>query len=191
MGLDSEAYCPRPLRISAYTDAENAFQRLTPVFYADTLEDTTRIDHSAKPAVSVEDADFQWEEPLKPVLEEKKSHHLFRKSHHDGAAQTPGTTTPSTPALHEPFALRSMTLKIPRGQLSAIAGPVGSGKSSLLLALIGEMKQTRGDRPVFGGSVGYCAQTAWIQNASVVSPDLARLISILTSYSAREYSLRS
>jgi ABC-type transport system involved in cytochrome bd biosynthesis fused ATPase/permease subunit len=47
-----------------------------------------------------------------------------------------------------------------------VVGAVGSGKSSLLNALVGEMKQTKGDI-VFGGNVGYCPQTAWIQNNTV------------------------
>jgi ATP-binding cassette subfamily C (CFTR/MRP) protein 1 len=64
-----------------------------------------------------------------------------------------------------PF-LRNINVRIPRGSLVAIVGSVGSGKSSLLNALVGEMKQTKGDI-VFGGDVGYCPQTAWIQNNTV------------------------
>ncbi len=36
----------------------------------------------------------------------------------------------------------------PQGELVAIVGPVGSGKSSFLQACIGEMRQTSGCRPV-------------------------------------------
>lgn len=64
-----------------------------------------------------------------------------------------------------PF-LRNINVCIPRGALVAVVGAVGSGKSSLLNALVGEMKQTKGD-VVFGGDVGYCPQTAWIQNNTV------------------------
>lgn len=62
--------------------------------------------------------------------------------------------------------VKDVTLRIPRGQLCAIVGPVGSGKSSLLSGLIGEMKTLQGN-VTFGGSVGYCAQQAWIQNATL------------------------
>jgi ABC-type multidrug transport system fused ATPase/permease subunit len=64
-----------------------------------------------------------------------------------------------------PF-LRNINVCVPRGALVAVVGAVGSGKSSLLNALVGEMKQTKGD-VVFGGDVGYCPQTAWIQNNTV------------------------
>ncbi|KDR67062.1 hypothetical protein GALMADRAFT_232276 [Galerina marginata CBS 339.88] len=45
-----------------------------------------------------------------------------------------------------------------------IVGPVGSGKSSLLLGLVGEMKQLLDLSRLL---VAYCPQTAWVQNASV------------------------
>ncbi|KAG2737734.1 P-loop containing nucleoside triphosphate hydrolase protein, partial [Suillus brevipes Sb2] len=43
---------------------------------------------------------------------------------------------------------------------------VGMGKTSLLQVLIVGMRRTFGTVE-FGGSVGYCAQTAWIQNKTI------------------------
>ncbi|CAG8850066.1 38145_t:CDS:2, partial [Gigaspora margarita] len=60
----------------------------------------------------------------------------------------------------------NINLEIPRGILVAVIGSVGSGKSSLLLALIGEMKKKTGEI-VFGGNISYCPQTAWIQNGTL------------------------
>lgn len=48
-----------------------------------------------------------------------------------------------------PLQLRNMSLSIPRGQLCAIVGPVGAGKSSLLQGLIREMKRLTGQRKVW------------------------------------------
>ncbi|KAG0212661.1 hypothetical protein BGX28_005857 [Mortierella sp. GBA30] len=64
------------------------------------------------------------------------------------------------------FGLKNIDLKIPHGQLVAIVGAVGSGKSSLLNALVGEMRKTSGTME-YGGTIGYCPQSAWIQNATV------------------------
>ncbi len=50
--------------------------------------------------------------------------------------------------------------------MSRDTGPVGSGKSSLLEGMIGEMRRTAGSVK-FKGSVAYCPQSAWIQNATV------------------------
>jgi ATP-binding cassette, subfamily C (CFTR/MRP), member 1 len=66
----------------------------------------------------------------------------------------------------KPFALEGLKLNIPKGSFVAIVGRVGSGKSSLLQAMIGEMKRTRGE-VVFSGSVAYVPQTAWIMNATL------------------------
>lgn len=49
------------------------------------------------------------------------------------------------------------------GQLAAVVGRVGSGKSSLISALLGEMERSRG-RVALGGRMAYVAQQAWILN---------------------------
>ena len=64
------------------------------------------------------------------------------------------------------FKLQDIDFEIPRGQLCAIVGPVGNGKSSLLQGLLGEMRRTEGE-VTFGGSISYAAQVAWIQSASI------------------------
>ncbi|KAJ3308764.1 hypothetical protein HDV04_000823 [Boothiomyces sp. JEL0838] len=66
----------------------------------------------------------------------------------------------------EPFKISNVNLTIPKGKLVAIVGAVGAGKSSLLSALVGEMKKTTGN-VTFYGSIGYCQQQAWIQNNSL------------------------
>ncbi|TPX36938.1 hypothetical protein SmJEL517_g00979 [Synchytrium microbalum] len=62
--------------------------------------------------------------------------------------------------------LSNIELNVPAGSLVAIVGPVGSGKTSLLSALVGEMKRKTGSVE-FRGSVALCSQVAWIQNATV------------------------
>lgn len=52
------------------------------------------------------------------------------------------------------------------GELSCIIGQVGSGKSSFLSAILGNLYKTRGQVTVCG-NVAYVPQTAWVMNASV------------------------
>jgi len=66
----------------------------------------------------------------------------------------------------ESFRLYDINIHIKRGSLTAIVGAVGSGKSSLVNAIIGEMKREEG-KIVHGGTFSYCSQQAWIQNATV------------------------
>ncbi|SJX60774.1 probable YOR1-ABC transporter [Sporisorium reilianum f. sp. reilianum] len=67
----------------------------------------------------------------------------------------------------EPFSMSHINLSIQRGELVAIVGPVGSGKSSFLQACIGEMRQTGGSVQWGSERVAYCSQSAWIQNATL------------------------
>lgn len=65
-----------------------------------------------------------------------------------------------------PFALENIDIQIPKGAFVAIVGRVGSGKSSLLQSLVGEMRKRDGE-VVFGGSVSYVPQAPWIMNATL------------------------
>ncbi|KAJ5642156.1 oligomycin resistance ATP-dependent permease yor1 [Penicillium lividum] len=65
-----------------------------------------------------------------------------------------------------PFSIPSISLNVKRGELLAVIGGIGSGKSSLLSALSGDMRKVRGTLK-FHSDRAYCPQTAWIQNATV------------------------
>ncbi|KAJ2662234.1 hypothetical protein IWW48_001974 [Coemansia sp. RSA 1200] len=91
------------------------------------------------------------------------------------------------------FSLKDVDVRFPLGQLSIVAGPTGSGKSSLLSALIGEMTLVRGRvlLPTISPSalaetlpnyrdiiklsregatihdIVYVAQEAWLRNATI------------------------
>lgn len=61
---------------------------------------------------------------------------------------------------NKPFSIRNINFKIPSGQLWAIVGSVGSGKSSLLNSLIGETKRKYGIIKL-SSKIGYAPQQAW------------------------------
>ncbi|GFR90705.1 ATP-binding cassette transporter sub-family C member 9 [Elysia marginata] len=66
------------------------------------------------------------------------------------------------------ISLRDVTVKIPQGKLTVVVGPVGSGKSSLLSAFLGEMIQVSGN--LFKSrnmSMAYVSQRPWLLNASL------------------------
>jgi ABC-type multidrug transport system fused ATPase/permease subunit len=81
------------------------------------------------------------------------------------------------------FRLMELDIKFQIGELNIIAGPTGSGKTSLLMALLGEMTLIKGNVFLPGGysredvhpdpetglteSVAYCAQQAWLVNANI------------------------
>ncbi|PWY74368.1 putative ABC multidrug transporter [Aspergillus heteromorphus CBS 117.55] len=63
--------------------------------------------------------------------------------------------------------LQNMTVSIQRSQVTLIMGPVGSGKSALLRAMIGEMNLLTGSLRKDIGDCAYCDQNSWLQNESI------------------------
>jgi ATP-binding cassette subfamily C (CFTR/MRP) protein 1 len=71
-------------------------------------------------------------------------------------------------------ALKNITCSIERGSLVAVVGPVGSGKSSFLAAILGEMESIGGTKVYMSlqsegetrrdNLVSYCSQTPWVVN---------------------------
>ncbi|XP_008945266.1 PREDICTED: multidrug resistance-associated protein 1-like [Merops nubicus] len=59
--------------------------------------------------------------------------------------------------------LKNLSVSIPEGSLVAVVGQVGSGKSSFLSAVLGEMEKLEGTVQR-RGSVAYVSQQPWIQN---------------------------
>ncbi|KAK1559147.1 hypothetical protein Q3G72_011177 [Acer saccharum] len=62
--------------------------------------------------------------------------------------------------------LKGINLEVKKGDLTAIVGTVGSGKSSLLASILGEMHKISGKVRVCG-TTAYVAQTSWIQNGTI------------------------
>lgn len=60
----------------------------------------------------------------------------------------------------------TFNIKVKTGKLVAIVGKVGSGKSSFLSAILGEMNKLTGHINI-SGSLSYTPQQAWIQNATI------------------------
>ena len=62
--------------------------------------------------------------------------------------------------------LENLNLEIEKGKLYAVIGMVGSGKSSFLSAILGEISLTEGQVKVNGG-ISYASQEAWVFGATV------------------------
>ena len=157
-------------------DAYNALGRIQEVFEAESLADEQVKDAELETALELDDASFVWDAPppesddrkgkeVEDLKKDKKPEVSTSVTVSLAPGSIPGSSRVSSPhelEKAEVFKFQKTNLKIPRGQVVAIVGPVGSGKSSLLQGLIGEMRRETGSVK-FGGSVSYCPQNAWIQ----------------------------
>jgi ABC-type polysaccharide/polyol phosphate transport system ATPase subunit len=81
-------------------------------------------------------------------------------------------TSPDAPVRDN--TLEDISLSVKKGELIAVVGRVGAGKSSLLSAVLGEMNKLDGQVTV-RGTVAYTAQQPWIMGEL---PSLERLFEI-------------
>ncbi|KAF8310766.1 P-loop containing nucleoside triphosphate hydrolase protein [Clavulina sp. PMI_390] len=96
-----------------------------------------------------------------------------------GSESGASAPTSQSSRLHEGFQLKDISISFQPGSINLIAGPTGSGKSSLLAALLGEMDCVSGE--VFlpknhlrvdaasglRGDVSFCAQHPWLQHMTI------------------------
>ena len=63
--------------------------------------------------------------------------------------------------------LKDITINIEMNLITAVVGPVGGGKSMLLLSILGETLHLGGEISRNENAIAYCAQAPWLMNLSV------------------------
>ena len=97
----------------------------------------------------------------------------FRNASFSWANSTGGSAAPTPGTGRRNFNLRiDGDLFFRKGKINLIIGPTGSGKSSLLMALLGEMHYIPAGPDSFyslprAGGVAYAAQESWVQNETI------------------------
>ncbi|KAJ3320136.1 Multidrug resistance-associated protein 1 [Blyttiomyces sp. JEL0837] len=166
-----------PLTISQATDAWISVHRLEEVLIAEELTNGPRLlpspdpknpDEANLPAVEFQNASFTWESARADVSIPSPNEKSKNNNNNDikNNDQKGDEIVELETRENAVFQFDNVDISIKRGALVAIVGPVGSGKSSLLQALVGEMKRTKGD-VVIRGSLGWCPQSALIFNQTV------------------------
>lgn len=185
-----------PLAVRSLSEAAVAVKRFQRLFMMDDREEVVEKMEDPGNAVEFQVATLAWEKAKgkKPNPAPKKRgvmKHVLRReklslyiSTEDGKGnkenpnvqslltnmeqESPQSTVSSTQSIRPPLhkTLHRINLRIKKGSLVGICGGVGSGKSSLLSALLGQMTLLEGKVAVSGG-FAYVSQQAWILNDSL------------------------
>ncbi|KAG0324594.1 hypothetical protein BGZ99_001658 [Dissophora globulifera] len=163
-----------PLMILPYcyttsVDAYVAIGRIQEFLLSEDAVALSPIDESAESAITIEDADFVWEALSNISTKTGTGNDRVNANNADLEHSQENTALLSDAEnnfSHTTPYLQNINLRIARGALVAIVGSVGSGKSSLLQAIVGNMTQSRGTI-IRGSTASYASQTPWIQNATI------------------------
>ncbi|KAF9431539.1 Canalicular multispecific organic anion transporter 2 [Entomortierella beljakovae] len=131
-------------------------------------------DDSSIPLVEIKDGIFAWEQESPEVesekeMEKREKLEAKKQKQLEKEALKAGKPIPEKEVKAEKNygpTLVDVNLKIARGDLTAIVGRVGQGKSSLLSSIIGDMYKRQGSVKVYG-RMAYVPQQAWIVNATL------------------------
>lgn len=169
-----------PLVLGQVTDAWSSMKRIEEFLMQEEQEEEVIYRPEGSNAVEMIDAAFTWERTTTQDPDKGTMAGAGKEKRGAKDSTKEGTSTPkpaksqnseedSASTLveeREPFKLQGLNFQINRNELVAVIGTVGSGKSSLLAALAGDMRKTHGD-VVYGASRAFCPQYAWIQNTTL------------------------
>uniref|UniRef100_H0WU32 ATP-binding cassette sub-family C member 12 n=1 Tax=Otolemur garnettii TaxID=30611 RepID=H0WU32_OTOGA len=119
-------------------------------------------------------ATLTWEQEASrksdPKKVQKQKKHLFKKqrseAYGDGSPPAQQVAGPEEQSGSPKPVLHDISFEVRKGQVLGICGNVGSGKSSLLAALLGQMQLQEGTVAV-SGTLAYVSQQAWIFHGNV------------------------
>ncbi|XP_053612286.1 ATP-binding cassette sub-family C member 10 [Plodia interpunctella] len=138
-------------------DSERYYDRLN------TNEDEDKV-------IIFKNATFAWAKPsIVKIPLPKPKKNKGKRSSKGNIKRRESISSSDAVYQEELFSLKDICLEIGRDQLIGVTGSVGSGKTSLLLAIIGEMKKENGDIqiPESLNSFGYVPQTPWLTRGTI------------------------
>ena len=115
------------------------------------------FNNSSSFSIELQEASFLWHVPA--PLEQNVVKRYKRKYK---LMSTPNVSK----VTYSPFSLKNISMKVAKGSMVLICGQIGSGKSSLLHAIIGELKLVSGAGNL-PSKFFFSTQEPWISNASI------------------------
>ena len=183
-----------------YIQSKISLRRLERFLQLPELENYVVDDSDYEPgSIIVNDGTFSWVNPdapeIRPIQEKerkKKSSKATKEGRRGSGASVSGGSASADSSMRNTqhshtnsvdtegnpkapvITLQDISTSIARGSLVAVVGTVGSGKSSFLSAILGEMEPMKNSKVIMplgnadrAGFVSYCSQTPWVVNATL------------------------
>ncbi|XP_046853330.1 ATP-binding cassette sub-family C member 5-like isoform X2 [Xenia sp. Carnegie-2017] len=164
------AFAVLPLGIRALAEAKVSMKRLKSLLQMDEYEPWSVKPQDECVAVEMKNATFGWNEvklkPQKKFIPGVDKNDKQTKEDRSAANGLKQRVAPEEFKTELVKTLFDINLTFKKRQLIGVCGSVGSGKSSLINAILAQMNLVEGNVYV-NGSMAYAAQQAWLMNATV------------------------
>ncbi|XP_054426212.1 ATP-binding cassette sub-family C member 12-like [Pteronotus mesoamericanus] len=162
-----------PFSIKAAAEASVSLRRMKKILIAQSPPSYIAQPEGPDTALLLANATLTWEQDASRTGDPKKGEtqkKRFLKTQRREAC-SPSPAAQGVASLEEQrgggqAALRNISFVVRKGKVLGICGNVGSGKSSLIAALLGQMRLQQGVVAV-SGTLAYVSQQAWIFHGSV------------------------
>ncbi|XP_069757764.1 ATP-binding cassette sub-family C member 12 isoform X2 [Narcine bancroftii] len=160
-----------PFTVKGFAEARIALRRLKKILVMENPEVYVKTQQDSPYAVMMENATLSWskvnenEEESAPV--DSKSQKAFDTNEANNNGHVSEITPKGSSEKDDTLTtLHNLSFCLEKGLLLGICGNVGSGKSSLISALLGQMKLHNGMVAV-NGSLAFVSQQAWIFHGTI------------------------
>lgn len=163
-----------PMALAQYSQATISASRVHEFLLYDEIDrDTTHYQRKAESGthgITVNQAEIYWSDPNVPIdhagdTSDDESSVNTKQSQQTATLDKEESADMGTPRYPKAI-LNDVSFSVKQGELCAVIGRVGSGKSTLCSAILGETVLKEGAVQL-DGRVAYAAQTPWILNATL------------------------
>ncbi|XP_031196561.1 multidrug resistance-associated protein 9 isoform X2 [Mastomys coucha] len=163
-----------PFSVKAVAEASVSLRRMKKILIAKSPPSYITQPEDPDTILLLENATLTWEQEINrksdPPKAQDQKKHIFKKQrpelYSEQSRSDQGVASPERQSGSPKSVLHNISFVVRKGKVLGICGNVGSGKSSLISALLGQMQLQKGVVAV-NGPLAYVSQQAWIFHGNV------------------------
>ncbi|XP_042637639.1 ATP-binding cassette sub-family C member 12 [Orycteropus afer afer] len=163
-----------PFSVKAMAEAKVSLKRMKKILINKSLPSYITQPEDPDTVLLLANATLTWEQEISrksdlKKMKNKKSHFLKKhraETYSECSSPAQGIVGPEEQSGSHKWVLHNISFAVRKGKVLGICGNVGSGKSSLIAALLGQMQLQEGVVAV-NGTLAYVSQQAWIFHGNV------------------------